>query len=61
MGNTNSNADGYFKEDLKVDVGTFSLDMLDFEEEETHNTHTESADDTIVDAVKNNKKDEDEE
>lgn len=26
---TTTNGDGYYKEDLKVDVGSFSLDMLD--------------------------------
>lgn len=30
----NMKADGYFKEELKIDVGEFSLDSLDFKDEE---------------------------
>jgi hypothetical protein len=48
-------ADGYFKEDLKVEVGKFSLDMLDFEDEETKVSNDDSQDDSIVDAIKNRK------
>jgi hypothetical protein len=48
-------ADGYFKEDLKVEVGKFSLDMLDFEDEETKVSNDDSQEDSIVDALKNRK------
>lgn len=30
----NKQGDGYFKEELKVDVGSFSLDMLDMQDDD---------------------------
>jgi hypothetical protein len=48
------NADGYFKEDLKVDVGSFSLDMLD----DMDDSKSVLEDDELVD-VKKNKPEED--
>lgn len=56
---SNTNADGYFKEDLKVEVGSFSLDMLDMgDEEETVEIaeDSENTEDPIIEAVKNKRK-----
>lgn len=40
-GNKSQDGDGYFAEEMKVDVGDFSLDSLDLDDEEANDDKSE--------------------
>jgi hypothetical protein len=50
------NADGYFKEDLKVEVGSFSLDMLDLDDDSDDNKVLEKDEEKENDKSEKNEK-----